>query len=66
MEVMGVAEVAARLGWSKQHVASYLRRAEEKNFPQGMIPRPCQRIAAGALWRAEDIEIYAKGRESEA
>lgn len=60
---MGIAEVAGRLGWSKQHVASYLKRAEEKGFPPGMMPKPFQRIAMGWLWLAEDIEEYAKDRK---
>lgn len=62
LKVMGMAEVAERLGWSKQHVASYLKRAEEKGFPTGMLPRPFQRISSGWLWLAGDIEEYAKGR----
>lgn len=63
MKVMGLAEVAERLGWSKQHAASYLARADQKGFPPGMFPKPFQKLNMGLVWWAEDVEEYAKGRK---
>jgi hypothetical protein len=62
IKVMGLTEVADRLGWKKQQVTNYLKRAEAKGFPPGMLPKPFQRIASGWLWLAADIEEYANGR----
>lgn len=62
IKVMGITEAAERLGWKKQQVLNYLKRAEVKGFPPGMFPKPFQRIASGWLWMAEDIEAYAKSR----
>lgn len=62
-KIMGLTEVAEHLGWKKQQVTNYLKRAEAKRFPLGMFPKPYQRISAGPLWLAEDIEDYAKGRD---
>jgi hypothetical protein len=62
-KVMGLSEVALRLGWKSQQVTNYLNRAEAKGFPAGMLPKPFQRIAAGWLWLASDIEEYAKSKK---
>jgi hypothetical protein len=62
LKIMGMAEVADRLGWKKQQLVNYLNRAEAKGFPTGSLPKPFQRIAAGWLWDAEEIEKYAKER----
>lgn len=62
-KVMGLAEVAEHLGWKKQHVTTYLNRAETKGFHEGSFPQPIQRISSGWLWLASDIEEYKKSRE---
>jgi len=61
-KVMGTAEVAERLGWSKQHVVSYLSRAKVKGFPPGMFPKPFQRIASGWLWLESDIDAWIESK----
>lgn len=46
----GVAEAAEILGWTKQKVATYIKR--------GKLPDPIQRLASGPIWTKEQIETY--------
>lgn len=49
-ELVGVAEVAEMLGWSKGKVSVYHSR--------GKLPKPVQELKSGPLWRRIDIEEY--------
>jgi predicted DNA-binding transcriptional regulator AlpA len=51
----GLDEASEILGWSKQHIHSYISR--------GVFPQPIQRLASGPIWTREQIEQYKKERE---
>lgn len=53
-ELVGVAEIAERLGWDKRKVATYISR--------GSFIEPLQRLAMGPVWRWRDVEEYARER----
>lgn len=58
MELMGVAEIAARLNVSKQR-ADQLTRT-------GSFPKPVSELASGRIWRAGDVTKWiAKHRVAE-
>ncbi|MEX0991612.1 MAG: hypothetical protein WD004_05015 [Actinomycetota bacterium] len=48
----GVAEAAKIMGWDKRRVVTYLDR--------GTFPAPIATLASGRVWRAADIEAYAR------
>jgi predicted DNA-binding transcriptional regulator AlpA len=50
IEILGMHEVAAMLGWSRQHVQTYRKR--------GRFPEPYAEVAAGPLWLKETIAEY--------
>jgi predicted DNA-binding transcriptional regulator AlpA len=52
--VLGLAETAEMLGWSKQQVSLYISR--------GSFPEPIMRLASGPLWSIEHIEQYRDAR----
>ncbi|QHT61714.1 hypothetical protein GXP70_18195 [Paenibacillus lycopersici] len=52
--VVGLAETAAMLGWSKQQVSEYIKRDK--------FPEPALRLASGPLWTIEQIEKYRDAR----
>ena len=54
-EMLGLAEVAALLGWEKEHVSTYIRR--------GKFPEPAQRVKATPLWTRQQIEEYMQNRK---
>ncbi|UED72091.1 helix-turn-helix transcriptional regulator [Brevibacillus sp. HD3.3A] len=62
-ELVGLAETAELLGWKKQQVQNYIKRAEEKGWPEGMFPEPIQRLASGPVWTREQIELYKNERK---
>lgn len=51
----GLDEASEILGWSKQHIHSYINR--------GVFPKPIQRLACGPVWLREQIEQYKRDRE---
>jgi hypothetical protein len=51
LELAGVAEAAAILGWDKRRVATYVRR--------GSFPEPVASLAGGRVWRRADVEAFA-------
>jgi hypothetical protein len=51
LELAGVAEAAAILGWDKRRVATYARR--------GSFPEPVASLAGGRVWRRADVEAFA-------
>ena len=51
IELAGVAEAAAILGWDKRRVATYVRR--------GSFPEPIASLAGGRVWHRADIEAFA-------
>lgn len=51
--LVGVSEIADMLGVSRQRV-SVLSRSED-------FPEPVARLAAGPVWRAEDLSTFADG-----
>lgn len=53
--LVGVAEVAAMLGVSRQRVNKIVK--EDESFP-----RPEAELAAGRIWRRDDIEQWARSR----
>jgi hypothetical protein len=50
LELAGVAEAAAILGWDKRRVATYVRR--------GSFPEPVASLAGGRVWRRADVEAF--------
>lgn len=54
--IVGVAEAAEMLGWSKQQINTYIRR--------GKFPAPIQRLASGPIWARDQIESFKGSRES--
>jgi hypothetical protein len=50
--LVGVAEAAAILGWDKRRVATYIER--------GSFPAPIASLAAGRIWRRDDVEAFAR------
>ncbi|MNP27828.1 hypothetical protein D3C76_1207580 [compost metagenome] len=52
--IVGLAEAADMLGWSKQQVNVYLQR--------GKFPEPLQRLASGPIWTYKQIEDYKDSR----
>jgi hypothetical protein len=50
VELAGVAEAAAILGWDKRRVATYVRR--------GSFPEPVASLAGGRVWRRGDVEAF--------
>lgn len=53
-ELVGVSEAAAILGWDRRRVATYVAR--------GAFPEPVAALAAGRVWRREDIEAFGADR----
>lgn len=56
--IAGLAEAAEILGWKKPQIAQYMERAERNGWPDGMFPRPVQRLASGPIWLRSQIETY--------
>lgn len=54
LDLVGVAEIADRLGWDKRRVSTYVAR--------GTFPEPVARLAMGQVWRWEDVERVALQR----
>lgn len=52
--VVGLAEAAQMLGWSKQQVSEYIKRDK--------FPEPTMRLASGPLWTIDQIEGYQEER----
>ena len=52
-ELVGVAEIAAMLGISRQRVTTLSKRAD--------FPAPRERLAAGPIWRKADLSTFAEG-----
>ncbi len=48
----GVAEAAEIMGWDKRRVITYLDR--------GTFPAPIAALASGRVWRAADVEAFAR------
>jgi hypothetical protein len=53
MDLVGVREVAALLGWDQRKVSVY--------FGRGKLPEPIARLAAGPVWDRVDIERFKSG-----
>jgi prophage regulatory protein len=49
---VGLAEIAAMLGVTKNTALRYARR--------GDFPVPVEQLASGRVWRRRDVEIWAK------
>lgn len=49
--LVGVREIADRLGWDPRRVSTYVAR--------GVMPEPIARLAMGQVWRWEDVERTA-------
>lgn len=58
MPLAGLAEAAEILDWDKRKVGTYMKRAEEKGWPEGAFPKPMQRLASGPIWTYKQIEQY--------
>lgn len=54
VELVGVSEIAERLGWDRRKVAVYVGR--------GLFPEPYAKLYMGPVWRWEDVEQTAKER----
>jgi hypothetical protein len=53
-DLVGVSEAAAILGWDRRRVATYASR--------GAFPVEVATLAAGRIWRRDDIEAFARDR----
>lgn len=53
-ELVGVSEAAGILGWDRRRVVTYVAR--------GAFPAPIASLAAGRIWRREDVEAFAHDR----
>lgn len=52
--LVGLAEAADMLEWSKQRIVTYLAR--------GVFPEPIRRLASGPIWTHKQIEDYRDSR----
>ena len=50
--LVGVSEAAAILGWDRRRVVTYVDR--------GSFPAPVAALAAGRVWRRDDVETFAR------
>jgi len=50
--LVGVREAAAILGWDRRRVITYVDR--------GSFPEPVAALAAGRVWRRDDVETFAR------
>ena len=53
-DLVGVSEAAAILGWDRRRVVTYVDR--------GAFPEPLATLAAGRIWRRDDVEAFARDR----
>lgn len=53
-ELVGLAEAAKILGWSKQQISVYMSR--------GKFPEPIQRLASTPIWTKQQILDYKDSR----
>jgi hypothetical protein len=49
---VGVSEASAILGWDRRRVITYVDR--------GSFPEPVARLAAGRVWRRDEVEAFAR------
>lgn len=56
-KLVGVAEAAKILGWSKQQISVYMSREK--------FPEPAQRLASGPIWTRDQIEEFKNSRTQE-
>lgn len=66
--LVGVAEIGAFLGVSKQRVHQLTDEAfYPERAPRGrpLFPAPAQLLAAGAVWALDDIRLWAEMSERE-
>jgi predicted DNA-binding transcriptional regulator AlpA len=56
LDIVGVSEAAAILGWDRRKLATYIKR--------GGFPKPRAQLACGQIWERKQIEEYKKKRES--
>jgi predicted DNA-binding transcriptional regulator AlpA len=54
-DLLGLAEVAELLGFSRRHAARVTARPD--------FPRPVTRLAATPIWRKSQVEKWARDRE---
>lgn len=52
LDLVGVAEVAALLGVTRTRIGQLSKTPD--------FPTPVARLAAGPVWRREDIELWAR------
>ena len=50
--LVGVSEASAILGWDRRRVITYVNR--------GSFPEPVARLAAGRVWRRDEVEAFAR------
>jgi hypothetical protein len=53
-DLVGVSEAATILGWDRRRVSTYVSR--------GAFPEPVAALAAGRVWRREDVEAFGRDR----
>jgi len=58
MELVGLREAAAILGWDPRRVSVYLQR--------GKLPAPAARLVSGPVWYTRTIEAFARGEDTRA
>jgi predicted DNA-binding transcriptional regulator AlpA len=55
MDIVGLHEAAAMLGWDKRKLSTYIKR--------GKFPAPVVRLKATPIWERWQIEEYKERRE---
>ncbi len=55
LDIVGVSEAAAILGWDRRRVATYAKRS-------GVFPEPVARLVCGQIWTRKQIEDFKASR----
>jgi hypothetical protein len=66
LSIVGYKEVYGIMGWdykkNRSLLHSYLKRAEENNWPEDSVPKPIQYLASGPIWYKYQWEEYKDAR----
>lgn len=55
LDLVGVTEAGAILGWDRRRVATYAKRG-------GVFPEPVAKLVCGQIWTRQQIEEYKASR----
>ncbi|ANY70420.1 hypothetical protein BBD42_30935 [Paenibacillus sp. BIHB 4019] len=67
LSIVGYKEAYELMGWdyntNRSMLNTYLKRAEEKGWPEDMAPKPVYVLASGPLWYKYQIEKFRDSRK---